>query len=372
MRKNESFPEWPRGICEFLINMIRPAYNKEVSNLGLNFRALEGRTGLKKEDVTEVVCPECGRVGKKGAIVRFLCPECETKIERKNIKVTKRRLKCFNNNCPGVLEVEDQEEYYYCEYCGFSSIDKMKHDKIGAGVVTHTRFAKESNEFREGFGEEISGNTLGGLDLVLVAPRHLFRMPYSLHEKTALSSVVLEKADILKFEPKDADPLKVKLKEFLPKNIKGEGERLLRAALSWGNLREKEEEKFQKKKYTGEKIEISGVTEQMFPKPIVKLLKGVSDGRKRGLFVLLTFLRSTGFSGEEINERVREWNKKNDPPLKEGYVRSQIDWHLKQKKKILPPNYSNSAFYRDLKLLDGKEGVKNPLVDVMRTLRKQR
>ena len=30
-------------------------------------------------------------------------------------------------------------------------------------------------------------------DLVLISPRHLFRMPYSLHEKTALASVVINK-----------------------------------------------------------------------------------------------------------------------------------------------------------------------------------
>jgi hypothetical protein len=57
--------------------------------------------------------------------------------------------------------------------------------------------------------------------------------------------------------------------------------------------------------------------------------------------------------------------------LKEGYVRSQIEWHLKQNKKILPPNYSNDAFYRDIGILDKKPETKNPLVDVMRKIRKR-
>ena len=56
-------------------------------------------------------------------------------------------------------------------------------------------------------------------DILLVSPRHLFRMPYSLHEKTALASVVLNTDEISDFELKDADPLKAKVKTFMP-NVK--------------------------------------------------------------------------------------------------------------------------------------------------------
>ncbi|GAI54180.1 unnamed protein product, partial [marine sediment metagenome] len=50
-------------------------------------------------------------------------------------------------------------------------------------------------------------------DLILVSPRHLFRAPYSLHEKTALASVVLKPEEIKNFQPTDADPLKAKVRE---------------------------------------------------------------------------------------------------------------------------------------------------------------
>ena len=134
---------------------------------------------------------------------------------------------------------------------------------------------------------------------------------------------------------------------------------------------ETEEEKAIKKKYESFKsIELKDVPEELFPIPIKKLLKGLKEGRKRGLFVLLTFLRSLNFSPEYINSKVREWNKLNDPPLKEGYVKSQVDWHLKQKKKILPPNYSNDNFYKDLKLLDSPSRFKNPIAEVARRVRK--
>jgi hypothetical protein len=44
----------------------------------------------------------------------------------------------------------------------------------------------------------------------------LFRAPYSLHEKTGLSSIVIKPEEIEKFQAKDADPLKVKVLSFLP------------------------------------------------------------------------------------------------------------------------------------------------------------
>jgi len=81
-------------------------------------------------------------------------------------------------------------------------------------------------------------------------------------------------------------------------------------------------------------------------------------------------LRSLNFSPEYINKKIREWNDLNDPPLKEGYVRSQIEWHLKQKKQILPPNYKNDNFYKDLKLIDAYPKEKNPIPEVLRKVRK--
>ena len=46
-------------------------------------------------------------------------------------------------------------------------------------------------------------------DLILVSPRHLFRMPYSLHEKTSLASIVLTRKELDNFELKHANSLKI-------------------------------------------------------------------------------------------------------------------------------------------------------------------
>src|SRR3989344_2852385 len=64
-------------------------------------------------------------------------------------------------------------------------------------------------------------------DLILVSSRHLFRAPYSLHEKTALASVVLNTEDVSKFDLKDADPLKAEIKNFIPDVKEGEASEFL-------------------------------------------------------------------------------------------------------------------------------------------------
>jgi len=353
------FPEWPRAICGYLMDYIREDYNRLASEILTDIGAIQRRTKLSREQLEEIRCKSCGKPALKGSIANYACPVCNMKIQRKNVKITKRRLKCLNNSCAGVLDRLDGEEFHYCENC---------KDPENENLQLNSNKHPESFEKSKG----VSAEKVAAPDLILVASRHLFRMPYSLHEKTALASVVLDKNEIDKFMPKDADPLKVKVREFMPKNEKDEARRLLAGALEWGKGREIVEKRFEENRYKGKKfeeVELKGVTEDMFPQPIKKLLKGLEEGRKRGLFVLLTFLKSTGFSPDEINKRIREWNEKNDPPLKEGYVRSQIDWHMKQSKKIMPPNYSNDAFYRDIGILKEMPKTKNPVVDVMRKVR---
>lgn len=98
----------------------------------------------------------------------------------------------------------------------------------------------------------------------------------------------------------------------------------------------------------------------------------MNDGKKRGLFILITFLRACGFSPEQITQKVLTWNQTHVSPLKVGYIQSQLDWHFRQKKLILPPNYYNNGFYGDLRLFEKKPDVKNPVGEVSRALRQQR
>jgi hypothetical protein len=171
-------------------------------------------------------------------------------------------------------------------------------------------------------------------DLVLVSPRHLFRMPYSLHEKTALASVVINKDKISEFQLKDADPFKAEIKNFLPDCKQGEATRLLMQALDWSKESTPKEEK---KNIEYKPIQITDRSEKNYPPCIKKILLGISDGKKRALFALLNFFRSIGTEKQELEQILYSWNEKNNPKLQEGYIKSQISYAIKRK-PILPPN----------------------------------
>jgi hypothetical protein len=354
----EMFPEWPRAISEFLMHIIRREYYLEVGKI-LSVRDIQKRTSFTSEELKTVQCMQCNRPAKKGGVVTLVCPVCGLEMKRKDVKLTKRRLRCLNNDCPGVLEVKDESHYYFCENCKDPDNEKMQLNS-----EKHPEFFEEMRG--------INAEKVAKLDLVLVASRHLFRMPYSLHEKTALASVVLDKEQLDSFSPRDAHPFSIKIRDYLPQNMQDEAKRLLAAALEWKRNAQVEDEKISARKYSSyEKIDVSSVSEEMFPFAIKKLLKGLGDGKKRGLFILVTFLRTLNFSPEYINAKVREWNAHNSPPLKEGYVRGQVEWHLRQKKQIMPPNYDNESFYKDLGLLEHKPSAKNPISEVLREVRKQ-
>ncbi|MEK6820221.1 MAG: hypothetical protein AABX71_00740, partial [Nanoarchaeota archaeon] len=84
-------------------------------------------------------------------------------------------------------------------------------------------------------------------DLVLVSSRHLFRAPYSLHEK-GLVSVVLSEEEINKFQPKSANPLRVKIRNFYPEAQENEAKELLISALDWNEERREKQEKNKKER----------------------------------------------------------------------------------------------------------------------------
>jgi DNA primase catalytic subunit len=174
-------------------------------------------------------------------------------------------------------------------------------------------------------------------DLILVSPRHLFRMPYSLHEKTALASVVLDADEIQNFELKDADPLKAKVKNFLPDSKEGEASELLMQALDWYKDTNKKSDTEKSYSKDFKPIKLDNLSNQSFPPCVQKILNGIEDGKKRSLFVLINLFRSVGMDKDELEKRISEWNQKNKPPLREGYIKAQLSWAYKRK-PVLPPN----------------------------------
>jgi hypothetical protein len=207
---------------------------------------------------------------------------------------------------------------------GNNIIDNSINNKINL----NTKFENILNK-RESYNEQVLP------DLILVSPRHLFRMPYSLHEKTALASVVLDKNKIMDFQPRDADPFKIEeVKNFTPHCREGEATQLLMQALDWNKESSPTEEK---KTFEFKPINITDRSEKNFPPCIKQILLGINDGKKRAVFALINFFRSIGTEKDELEKILYSWNEKNKPPLQTGYIKSQISWALR-KKPIMPPN----------------------------------
>jgi len=184
------------------------------------------------------------------------------------------------------------------------------------------------------------------IDTVLIATRHLYRMPYSLNEKSGLVSTIITPEEILSFEKKDAMPEKVKPKhKWLDRNIiTGEAKKLIVQAFDF-KIPEPEIQVQERKEY--EELTES-VPEQYFPPCIQKISQGLQDGKKRALFILINFLTSCGWSYEQTENYLNDWNKRNPEPLREVLIQGQLRYHKSMKKKILPPNCDNKAYMVDL------------------------
>ena len=99
------------------------------------------------------------------------------------------------------------------------------------------------------------------------------------------------------------------------------------------------------------------------------LLDGVkNDGRKRALFILLSYFSSLGADEKFIEKIISEWNQKNYNPLKKGYIDSQLNWFRKNPSR-LPPNFSN-PLYRELGVDKPDELAKKTKNPVSYTIRK--
>jgi hypothetical protein len=212
-------------------------------------------------------------------------------------------------------------------------------------------------------------------DIVLVSSRHLFRCPYSLHEKTALASIVIDKEQIDNFQPGDADPLKVKIKQYMPDAKENEARELLIQALDWYKETQQKQEagkNSQKNSKLFDKEIVIDRAKIVMPPCLQTMLNGLKDGKKRSLFIIINYLRSLNFSEQEVTEKIDEWNKKNQPALKQGYVQSQISYAFKHK-KIMPPNCER--YYKDIGVCSPDrlcEKIKNPLNYTIISAKKQK
>lgn len=233
------------------------------------------------------------------------------------------------------------EEIMQYENNNFSKI--VEKTKENPNKITY----HEKNRFGDNIAK-LNAEPFLNIDTILISSRHLYRMPYSLHETSGLVSVPLDPDTVLNFKKEYADPKNIKISEyrFLDRNnvVKGEAGKLLMQAFDFSANKEEEINVETKKDY-----EIKdAMPEQFFP-PCIKLLSaGLSDGKKRALFILINFLTSLGWDYKHIEDYLKEWNKKNNEPLRENYFLGQLKYHKTQKKKILPANCNNNMYYVDI------------------------
>jgi DNA primase catalytic subunit len=331
-KTSDMFPEWPRQICAYLSSKISLKLKNRVQDI----------SGDKK-DLLETYCIKCGSPTEKKHILNFLCSSCKSEMSLPyDVLSKKRKISCINCSRDLTSQIKEGSlgEKVYFDFCNKCNIDSLKN--------------------KENFQERVKSEHIDA-DLVLVSPRHLFRMPYSLHEKTALSSIVIDPDKIKEFDINQADPLKLKPINFLPKSEKGEASYLLREALEF-KLPEIKLQPEQKQKTEFKPINIANISDEHFPPAIKKMLEGIkTDGRKRALFILLNFFKSLNINYSEISEKIEKWNAKNQEPLPEGYIKAQLSWHSKNPARM-PPNYDKS-YYKDIGIIPTAEEIasKNPV-----------
>ncbi|MBS3106952.1 hypothetical protein J4419_04810 [Candidatus Woesearchaeota archaeon] len=315
------FPEIPRAIALYLLDYIvkkdKPYILVEDNHIifgnGLKkqFKAsperLKEMTGKTFEELTKRICAKCGKDLPKAQVNLF-------------------EFQC--RKCGNTTRIEDRA-FLECQRCG-NLMEKIPMQKSLCECGSN-QYIPHFNPF-----------SIIEVDTILIATRHLYRMPYSFHEKSGLISVPFNPEKVLQFEKELANPEKLKLTRFTfidrSKAKAGEASRILQEAMKFAEskVEAREEREFQKVEHA--------IPEAFFPPSIKKMLGPLKDGKKRALFILTNFLVSVGWDYEMIEKRLAEWNKQHPEHLRENIIRSHLSYHKRNKEKILPPNFTSDYY----------------------------
>ncbi|MBD3318621.1 hypothetical protein GF342_01800 [Candidatus Woesearchaeota archaeon] len=202
--------------------------------------------------------------------------------------------------------------------------------------------------------------TLVDIDTVLIASRHLYRMPYSFNEKSGLVSVPVHPKKIMQFSRSDAKHTNIEIvKPFITvQTRKNEATRLFVQAFDATVEPERPVKKINE--YKGSE---TAIPEEYFPPCINCIAGGLQDGKKRAMFVLSNFLSAVGWSSHDIEQYMVKWNERNTEPVREVTLQGHLRHHQQIKKKIPPPNCANHGYYRDLQICHPDafcKRIKNP------------
>lgn len=322
-RTSDLFPEVPRYMLKLLAHRIQKE-QLEVEEKGIVLAGNRYSWGFLAEllDVPErdLVVRRCAKCGSTERVNRFQCAICQR-------------------------EFFDAADFVACPEHGADAVRLL-------GSECSNRSCR-STEFET---PEVDVEAILHLDVQLVSSRHMFRGPYSLHEKSGLVSIVFPETALDAFEKELANPeyLGTPL-PFLSSQVRAEarpeeGRAILREALGMH-----EEELARQPQYSSEvELPEEAIGEEHFPPTITRLLQGrtaggepLKDGRKRSVLILINFLRCMGWDQPTVEQRLLSWNQNLEEPLREVYVRGQLR-HAFRNDPVLPPNYDNKEYYMDI------------------------
>lgn len=204
--------------------------------------------------------------------------------------------------------------------------------------------------------ERLDVESLIEVDTLLISSRHLYRMVYSLHEKSGLVSVPVEPDNVLEFSKDAAKPENVVVggKPFLDVSSVGANDAglLFDRAFQW-HIEQRGEQEYLAKQEQGQRryAEDEGpqeaIPEDLFPPCIQLIQKGLQDGRKRAAFIYMNFLSSVGYPYQEVEKKLKEWNTKANPEaLREVLLKGQL--HSLKTKQKMPPNCANEMYMKGI------------------------
>lgn len=332
------FPDRARTIAKYLIDCID---NKD-----------NGYSFTKKVRKDKSLMDLVKKTNKE--IYNIKCVNCGGEA-----KIRKQVYGCFK--CGNVKQVL-KEGLIKCDVC--SSIMERIEGGEGFTKPENIPVSKGKKGFCPKCGptdieDKFNISLILNIDAILISSRHLYRMPYSLHEKSGLVSLTIDPSKVLEFEKEYAKPDGIKISKFRfldRENIQeNNAKNLLDAAVHWfqteiiakEDAKNKLEGKLSEKKKRYE--DIGEVPEHLFP-PCIKAISAaqLKDGRKRALFILINFLTSCGWGYDKTEKYLREWNKKLEEPLREVSIVGQLRYHKSRNKKILPPNCNNQMYMVDI------------------------
>lgn len=227
------------------------------------------------------------------------------------------------------------------------------------------KISRELNTDKEKFytGGKFDPYSIIDIDTVLISERHMFRMQYSLNEKKWLVSVPVDKNKVGDFAVEQAKPDNVdtRLDFFGVVPRKNEASSLfIRAYDAFQEYDRKEEAPAELKSFVPVNLPLDV---NKLPPCIKIILSGLSDGRKRSIFILVNFLRNIGRTKEEITGFLMDWNSKNKPPLKQNLIMQQVEYAFSGK-SYPPPNCDAKGYYKFFNVCFPDETcriIKNPL-----------